>query len=54
MALISGLMPAFGAWLKSTRLTELSVWIGDTKLSIFLNQNNWITPTLQSIHASPA
>jgi hypothetical protein len=43
-------MPSFGAWLKSTRLTELSVWIGDTKLSTALNQNNWITPTLQSIH----
>jgi hypothetical protein len=43
-------MLSFGDWLKSTRLTELSVWIGDTKLSTTLNQNNWITPTLQSIH----
>src|SRR5579875_3096932 len=50
MTLITGLMPAFGAWLKSTRLTELSVWIGNTPLSTFLNQNNWITPTLQSVH----
>lgn len=50
MALLADLMPSFGDWLKSTRLTELSVWIGDTPLSITLNQNNWITPTLQSIH----
>lgn len=50
MVLATSLMPAFGAWLKSTRLTEFSVWIGDTRLSAFLNQNNWITPTLQSIH----
>src|ERR1700761_1845297 len=50
MALIADLMPSFGDWLKSTRLTELSVWIGNTKLSTTLNQNNWITPTLQSIH----
>lgn len=50
MALTADLMPAFGAWLKSTRLTELSVWIGNTQLSTTLNQNNWITPTLQSIH----
>ena len=50
MVLATSLMPAFGAWLKSTRLTELSVWIGNTALSNFLNQNSWITPTLQSIH----
>lgn len=50
MAIDAGLMPAFGEWLRSTRLTELSVWIGNTPLSNFLNQNNWITPTLQSIH----
>ena len=50
MASIADLLPAFGQWLKSTRLTELSVWIGNTQLSTTLNQNNWITPTLQSIH----
>lgn len=50
MAVTASLMPAFGEWLKSTQLTELSVWIGNTKLSNFLNQNNWITPTVQSIH----
>ncbi len=50
MALTADLMPAFGAWLKTTRLIELSVWIGNTPLSATLNQNNWITPTLQSIH----
>lgn len=50
MAFSTGLMLSFGEWLKSTRLTELSVWIGDTRLSTALNQNNWITPTLQSVH----
>ncbi|MGZ3272516.1 MAG: DUF6644 family protein [Caulobacteraceae bacterium] len=50
MALTADIMPAIGDWLKSTRLTELSVWIGNTPLSTALNQNNWITPTLQSIH----
>ncbi len=44
------LMPAFGQWLRSTRLTELSVWIGNSPVSNFLNKNYWITPTLQSIH----
>ncbi|MEI9891838.1 MAG: hypothetical protein WDN45_16345 [Caulobacteraceae bacterium] len=46
----TSLMPAFGEWLKTTRLIEFSVWIGNTRLSNFLNQNSWITPTLQSIH----
>jgi uncharacterized membrane protein len=50
MAINAGLMSAFGDWLKTTRLIEWSVWIGNTPLSNFLNQNNWITPTLQSIH----
>src|SRR6185312_8658736 len=50
MPLTASLMLSFGDWLKSTRLTELSVWIGNTKLSTTLNQNSWITPTLQSIH----
>jgi len=50
MALATSLMPAFGAWLKSTRLTELSVWIGNSGPSGFLNEHTWITPTVQSIH----
>ena len=50
MALTADLITTLGEWLKSTRLTELSVWIGNTPLSTTLNQNNWITPTLQSIH----
>ena len=50
MAFATSLMPAFGAWLKTTRLIEVSVWIGNTPLSNFLNQNSWITPTLQSVH----
>ena len=50
MTLNADLMPAFGDWLKSTRLTELSVWIGNSPLSNFLNKNYLITPTLQSIH----
>lgn len=50
MVFATSLMPAFGAWLKTTRLIEVSVWIGNTALSNFLNQNSWITPTLQSIH----
>lgn len=50
MAINAGLMSAFGDWLKTTRMIEWSVWIGNTPLSNFLNQNNWITPTLQSIH----
>jgi hypothetical protein len=50
MTLATSLMPAFGAWLKSTRLTELSVWIGNSRASSFLNEQTWITPTLQSIH----
>lgn len=50
MPLTADLMPAFGAWLRSTRLTELSVWIGNSPVSNFLNTNYWITPTLQSIH----
>ena len=50
MAFVTSLMPAFGDWLKSTRLTELSVWIGDSPASGFLNRQTWITPPLQSVH----
>ena len=48
--MLTFLLTAFGQWLKSTHLTELSVWIAQTPLSVALSQNSWVTPTVQSIH----
>jgi hypothetical protein len=48
--MLSFLFTAFGEWLKSTHLTELSVWIAQTPVSVTLSQNSWVTPIVQSIH----
>jgi hypothetical protein len=50
MTWIADLMLAISHWLESTRLAELTVWMADTPLSTAINQNSWVTPTVESIH----
>ena len=37
-------------WLRSTQLTEFSLWIGETPLSLWLQTNFWAIPIIQVIH----
>ena len=50
MAWLSDLLTAGADALKSTPLAELSVWIAGTPFGMAVNQNTWITPTVQSFH----
>jgi uncharacterized membrane protein len=50
MTWIANLMLAISHWLESTRLSELTVWMASTPLSTAINQNSWVTPTVESIH----
>jgi len=40
----------FTEWLRSTQLTEFSLWIGETPLSLWLQTNFWAIPIIQVIH----
>ena len=40
----------FTEWLRSTQLTELSLWIGETPFSLWLQTNFWAIPIIQVIH----
>ena len=50
MPLIGPLLVAFGAWLKTTPLADLAVWLATTPPSAMINQSSWMTSTIQSIH----
>jgi uncharacterized membrane protein len=50
MSWLNSLLTAGADALKSTPLAELSVWIAGTPFGIAINQNSWITPTVQSFH----
>jgi hypothetical protein len=50
MTWIVNLMLAISHWLESTRLAELTVWMASTPLSTAINQNAWVTPTVESVH----
>jgi hypothetical protein len=50
MTWIANVMLAISHWLESTRLAELTVWMASTPLSTAINQNSWVTPTVESIH----
>lgn len=47
---IGDMMFAIAEWLRSTWLVEFALWISETKLSLFIQTNFWIIPTLQTIH----
>jgi uncharacterized membrane protein len=50
MSWLTTLLTAGADFLKSTPLAELSVWIAGTPFGVAINQNSWITPTVQSFH----
>ena len=50
MSWLTNLLTAGADALKSTPLAELSLWIAGTPFGMAVNQNTWITPTVQSFH----
>jgi hypothetical protein len=50
MPSIGDLIFALGQWLRSTPLTELSLWIQKQPLSMLIDQNFWVIPIIQTIH----
>ena len=50
MASLGDLIYAFGLWLRSTQLPELSLWIQKQPLSMAIDQNFWVIPIIQTIH----
>jgi len=50
MSWLTDLLTAGADALKSTPLAELSVWVAGTPFGMAVNQNTWITPTVQSFH----
>jgi hypothetical protein len=47
---IGDMLYNFTDWLRSTQLTELSLWISDTQLSLWIVTHFWAIPTFQTIH----
>jgi hypothetical protein len=47
---LGDLVFALGQWLRTTQMTELSLWIQTLPLSKFIDRNFWVIPTIQSIH----
>jgi hypothetical protein len=41
---------AFTGWLRTTFLTDFSLWLSGTSFSLWLQTHFWVIPTLQSIH----
>ncbi len=50
MDALGDLVFALGQWLRTTQLTELSLWIQTTRLSHLIDENFWVIPIIQSIH----
>ena len=48
--MIGDLLYNFTEWLRSTPLIELSLWISDTSLCLWIVTNFWAIPTFQTIH----
>jgi len=47
---ISDLLFAFTEWLRETPLTEGSLAISDTPLSLWIGMNFWVIPIMQTLH----
>lgn len=41
---------AFTEWLRTTQLTEFSLWLSGTNFSLWLQTHFWVIPAVQSIH----
>ena len=50
MASLGDIIFALGQWLRTTPLTEFSLWIQTTALSKLIDTNFWVIPTIQTIH----
>jgi|WetSurMetagenome_2_1015567.scaffolds.fasta_scaffold44960_2 hypothetical protein len=50
MPSLGDLIFALGQWLRTTPLTELSLWIQKQPLSMLIDQNFWVIPIIQTIH----
>jgi len=44
------LLYSFTEWLRTTPLVELSLWMSETSLSLWIQTNFWAIPILQVIH----
>ena len=40
----------FTEWLRSTQLTELALWISDTRLCLWIVTHFWALPVIQVTH----
>jgi hypothetical protein len=48
--LMGDLLYSFTEWLRSTQLLELSLWISETSVSLWLQTNFWAIPIIQVFH----
>ena len=44
------LLYAFTEWLRTTQMTEFSLWLSDTSWSMWLDTHFWAIPIMQCIH----
>lgn len=47
---IGDLLYSFTEWLRTTQLTELSLWISNTPASLWIGTHFWAIPIMQVIH----
>ena len=47
---ISDLLFAFTEWLRTTPIVNLSLWISETKASLWIGNHFWAIPIMQNIH----
>lgn len=47
---ISDQLFAFTEWLRTTPIVDLSLWISETKASLWIGNHFWAIPILQNIH----
>jgi hypothetical protein len=48
--LMGDLLYSFTDWLRSTPLTELALWISDTRLTLWIVTHFWALPVIQVFH----
>ena len=46
----SDVLFAFTEWLRTTQLTEFSLWISETSLSLWIGSHFWAIPVIQTLH----
>lgn len=48
--LMGDLLYSFTEWLRSTQLTEMALWISDSRATLWIVTNFWALPIIQVIH----